>query len=209
MAERILIVDDEVDMLELLKRIIEDKTNYQVVTTPDPLEVPHILEENALRSDDHRFTDGGHSGMELLETVRQKDDQIPVIILTAYGTIETAVEAMQKGAFSYITKPFKKEEILIAIDKAFDFQRLKNENQSTPKRIGRQSSVSLFNRRQAGYGKGLSTDHAGGQDFGDDLDYRRIGDREGVGGQDPSLSQPAERQKFCGRQLFGHPGNPD
>ncbi len=46
MAERILIVDDEIDMLELLKRIIEDKTNYQVVITPDPLEVPHILEEN-------------------------------------------------------------------------------------------------------------------------------------------------------------------
>ncbi len=48
----------------------------------------------------------------------------PIVILTAYGTIESAVEAMQKGAFSYITKPFKKEEILLTIDKAFNFQRL-------------------------------------------------------------------------------------
>lgn len=78
MAERILIVDDEVDMLELLKRIIEDKTNYQVVITPDPLEVPHILEEKAF---DLVITDlrmGRHSGLELLETIRQKDDQIPL-----------------------------------------------------------------------------------------------------------------------------------
>ncbi|MFH0789205.1 MAG: sigma-54 dependent transcriptional regulator [Pseudomonadota bacterium] len=128
MAERILIVDDEVDMLELLKRIIEDKTNYQVVITPDPLGVPRILEENAF---DLVITDlrmPGQSGLELLETIRKKDEQIPIIILTAYGTIESAVEAMQKGAFSYITKPFKKEEILLTIDNAFNFQRLKNEN---------------------------------------------------------------------------------
>ena len=49
-------------------------------------------------------------------------------MITAYGTIESAVEAMQKGAFSFITKPFKKEEILIGIEKALEFQRLKNEN---------------------------------------------------------------------------------
>ncbi len=130
-----MIVDDEVDMLELLKRIIEDKTNYQVVITPDPLEVPHILEENAF---DLVITDlrmGRHSGLELLETIQQKDDQIPVIILTGYGTIESAVEAIQKGAFSYITKPFKKEEILLTIDKAFNFQRLKNENQFLRKEL--------------------------------------------------------------------------
>jgi DNA-binding NtrC family response regulator len=128
MAERILIVDDEVDMLELLKRIIEDKTNYQVVITPDPLGVPRILEENAF---DLVITDlrmPGQSGLELMESIRKKDEQIPIIILTAYGTIESAVEAMQKGAFSYITKPFKKEEIILTIDNAFNFQRLKNEN---------------------------------------------------------------------------------
>jgi DNA-binding NtrC family response regulator len=128
MAERILIVDDEIDMLELLKRIIEDKTDCQVEITPDPLAVPHILEENVF---DLVITDlnmPGQSGLELLETIRERDDQIPIVILTAYGTIESAVEAMQKGAFSYITKPFKKEEILLTIQKAFSFQRLTKEN---------------------------------------------------------------------------------
>ena len=130
MAERILIVDDEIDMLELLKRIIEDKTDYQVVITPDPLSVPQILEENIF---DLVITDlrmPGQSGLELLEIIRGKDNQIPIVILTAYGTIESAVEAMQKGAFSYITKPFKKEEILLTIEKAFNFQRLTKENLS-------------------------------------------------------------------------------
>jgi len=128
MPEKILIVDDEVDMLELLQRIIEDKTSYQVVTTPDPQEVPRLMEETPV---DLIITDlrmPGLNGMELMEVIRKKDDQIPVVILTAYGTIESAVEAMQKGAFSYITKPFNKEEILIALDKAFNFQRLKKEN---------------------------------------------------------------------------------
>lgn len=72
MAERILIVDDEIDMLELLKRIIEDKTNYQVVITPDPLAVPQILEENIF---DLVITDlrmPGQSGLELLEIIREK-----------------------------------------------------------------------------------------------------------------------------------------
>jgi DNA-binding NtrC family response regulator len=130
MAKRILIVDDEVDMLELLKRIIEDKTPYRVVTTPDPLEVPQLLDEAPF---DLMITDlrmPGQNGIELLEKVHKKYESLPVMVITAYGTIETAVEAMQKGAFSYITKPFKKEEILLGIEKALDFQRLKNENQS-------------------------------------------------------------------------------
>ena len=72
----------------------------------------------------------GQNGIELLEKVHKKYERLPVIVITAYGTIETAMEAMQKGAFSYITKPFKKEEILLGVEKALDFQRLKNENQS-------------------------------------------------------------------------------
>jgi len=130
MPEKILIVDDEVDMLELLKRIIEDKTPYRVATTSDPLDVPKILEETSF---DLLVTDlrmPGLSGIELLEGIRQKHDHLPVIVITAYGTIESAVEAMQKGAFSFITKPFKKEEILIGIEKALEFQRLKKENLS-------------------------------------------------------------------------------
>lgn len=135
MGERILIVDDEIDMLELLKRIIEDKTPYRVVTTPDPLDVPLLLEENSF---DLVITDlrmPGETGLDLLEKIRTKHDKIPIIMITAYGTIETAVEAMQKGAFSYITKPFKKEEILVTIEKALEYHHLKEENLSLRKEL--------------------------------------------------------------------------
>ena len=128
MAEKILIIDDEPELLELLKLVIEDKTRHQVVTTTNPLQAPALLEETPfdLVITDLKMPHLG--GIELLETIRKIDPGLPVIILTAYGTIESAVEALQKGAFSYVTKPFKIDEILINIEKALVFERIKKEN---------------------------------------------------------------------------------
>jgi DNA-binding NtrC family response regulator len=128
MAEKILIIDDEPELLELLKLVIEDKTRHQVVTTTNPLQAPALLEESPF---DLVITDlkmPHLSGIELLETIQKIDPGLPVIILTAYGTIESAVEALQKGAFSYVTKPFKIDEILVNIEKALVFERIKKEN---------------------------------------------------------------------------------
>ncbi|MBA4395516.1 MAG: response regulator [Desulfobacca sp.] len=128
MAERILIVDDEVDMLELLELIITDRTEYEVVTTNNPLEVPELLKKQTfdLMVTDLRMPD--IDGIELIEMVKQIDDQIPFIIITAYGTVESAVEAMRKGAFDYITKPFRQEQILLTIEKVMKWRRLQKEN---------------------------------------------------------------------------------
>ena len=128
MAERILIVDDEIDMLELLELIITDRTEYEVVTTNTPLEVPELLKKAPfdLLITDLRMPD--IDGIELIELVKQVDDQIPFIIITAYGTIESAVEAMRKGAFDYITKPFRQEQILLTIEKVMKWRRLQKEN---------------------------------------------------------------------------------
>jgi DNA-binding NtrC family response regulator len=128
MAERILIVDDEIDMLELLELIITDRTEYEVVTTNNPLEVPELLKKQPfdLLLTDLRMPD--IDGIELIEMVKQIDDKIPFIIVTAYGTIESAVEAMRKGAFDYITKPFRQEQILLTIEKVMKWRRLQKEN---------------------------------------------------------------------------------
>ncbi len=128
MAEKILIVDDEIDMLELLELIITDRTDYAVVTTNTPLEVPELLKKDSfdLLITDLRMPD--IDGIELIEMVKQIDDQIPFIIITAYGTIESAVEAMRKGAFDYITKPFRQEQILLTIEKVMKWRRLQKEN---------------------------------------------------------------------------------
>jgi DNA-binding NtrC family response regulator len=144
MAERILIVDDEIDMLELLELIITDRTEYEVVTTNSPLEVPELLKKEPydLLITDLRMPD--IDGIELIEMVKQVDDQLPFIIITAYGTIESAVEAMRKGAFDYITKPFRQEQILLTIEKVMKWRRLQKEN------IALKAELEKFKKGSAG-----------------------------------------------------------
>lgn len=128
MLGKILIVDDEIDMLELLKRILADKFPHQINTTTNPLEVSQML---AKEHYDIVVTDlkmPQLNGIQVLESVRQKDPTTAVIIMTAYGSIESAIEATRKGAFDYITKPFRKERILHVIEKALKWQQMQREN---------------------------------------------------------------------------------
>jgi len=71
----------------------------------------------------------------VLEAIRRMDEDIPVIFITAYGSVESAIEAMQKGAFDFITKPFKKEQILFTIEKAMKFVALQKENRMLRERL--------------------------------------------------------------------------
>jgi DNA-binding NtrC family response regulator len=126
-TQRILAVDDEVHMLRLLERIISEKTPYAIVTTNNPLEVPKLLEEQQF---DLILTDlkmPGMDGMDILRTVKEQGRNEEIIILTAFGSLETAIEALSKDVFDYITKPFKKEQILFTVNKAMTWQRLKRE----------------------------------------------------------------------------------
>jgi DNA-binding NtrC family response regulator len=66
-------------------------------------------------------------GIDLLDTIRKVDAHLPVIIITAYGTGELAEEAVRKGAYDFITKPFRKETILITIQRALEWRRLQGE----------------------------------------------------------------------------------
>ncbi|MEW6185317.1 MAG: response regulator [Thermodesulfobacteriota bacterium] len=129
MAERLLIVDDELDMLLLLKMILTEKTAYEVVTTPNPLEVEHLFSENPFQLVITDLIMPGRDGIEVIEVVKKRDPSIPVIIITAFGSIESAVEATKKGAFDYITKPFRKDRILLSMEKALEQRRNLNINQ--------------------------------------------------------------------------------
>ncbi|MCL4503270.1 MAG: response regulator [Deltaproteobacteria bacterium] len=127
MAERILVVDDEPNMLRLLKTIIMDKTGYEVVTINNPLEVSKLLQEDSF---DLVITDLKMplvDGLDLIDIVRKVDVNLPIIIITAYGTSETAEEAVQKGAYDFITKPFRKETILITIKRALEWKQMQKE----------------------------------------------------------------------------------
>jgi DNA-binding NtrC family response regulator len=127
MPERILVVDDEPNMLRLLKTILMDKTGYEVTTTNNPLEVSKMLQEGHY---DLVVTDLKMplvDGIDLIGIVKNIDAAMPIIVITAYGTIETAEEAIQKGAYDFITKPFRKETILITIKRALEWKRMQGE----------------------------------------------------------------------------------
>jgi DNA-binding NtrC family response regulator len=127
MPDRILVVDDEPNMLRLLKTILMDKTGYEVTTTNNPLEVSKLLQEGQY---DLVVTDLKMplvDGIDLIGIVKNIDATMPIIVITAYGTIETAEEAIQKGAYDFITKPFRKETILITIKRALEWKRMQGE----------------------------------------------------------------------------------
>ena len=128
MAEKLLILDDEPDMLKLLQMIISEKTPYETVITNNPHEALELAKKGgfALVITDLKMP--GLDGIEVLEAVKRMDEDIPVIFITAYGSVESAIETMQKGAFDFITKPFKKEQILFTIEKAMKFVALQKEN---------------------------------------------------------------------------------
>ncbi len=84
----------------------------------------------------------GLNGIELLESVKRFDEDIPTIIITAYGTVEAAVETMQKGAFDFMTKPFRKEQILFTIERALKWVRLQRENKMLREQLKKSKSES-------------------------------------------------------------------
>jgi DNA-binding NtrC family response regulator len=128
MSERFLIVDDEPDMLKLLSMIIREKTPYEVITTNNPVEAFELAKKGGFDLVIADLKMPGLDGIELLDAVKKIDPDIPFIIITAYATVESATEAIQKGGFDFITKPFRKEQILFSIEKALKWLKVQREN---------------------------------------------------------------------------------
>lgn len=125
--ETILVVDDEKNYLVVLEALLSEE-GYEVLTTLNPSEALEIINHVDL---DLVITDmkmPKMDGIVLLEKIKQIDSNLPVMMMTAYGTIEKAVKAMKKGAFDYITKPFENEELKLSIRKATNMYHLLKEN---------------------------------------------------------------------------------
>ena len=125
--ETILIVDDEKNYLVLLEALLGAE-GYETVTSDSARTALGTIRDADL---DLVITDmkmPGMSGMELLEECKRIKPGLPVIMMTAFGTIEMAVEAMKKHAYDYIQKPFKNEQLKLTIKKALDNYRLIKEN---------------------------------------------------------------------------------
>jgi len=131
--QKILAVDDQPHMLILLERIINERTSYEIVTTNNPLEVPKLLESQDFDLIISDLKMPGMDGLEILNHINTNNRKEKVIIITAFGDLESALKAMQGGAFDYITKPFKKEQILHALERAMSWQKLVKEADSLRK----------------------------------------------------------------------------
>ncbi|MBL0713393.1 MAG: sigma-54-dependent Fis family transcriptional regulator [Desulfosarcina sp.] len=122
----ILAVDDDPNILQVLKmRLISG--GYSVSTASDAETVHRRIQTESydLALLDLKLKDT--DGIELMESVHAVQPGLPVIILTAYGTIQTAVDAMRRGAFSYLTKPFDGQELLVQVEKGLEQRRLSSE----------------------------------------------------------------------------------
>ncbi|MBC8460654.1 MAG: sigma-54-dependent Fis family transcriptional regulator [Deltaproteobacteria bacterium] len=125
--ETILIVDDEKNYLVVLEALLGPE-GYEILTTDN---APDALRQVREADLDLIITDmkmPRMNGMELLEEAKSIKPDLPVIIMTAYGTIELAVEAMKKHAYDYITKPFQNEQLKLTVKKALENYRLIKEN---------------------------------------------------------------------------------
>jgi DNA-binding NtrC family response regulator len=124
----ILIVDDddEVGFCELIQGILA-KEGYTVDTATSSYESLNLLRQNTydIVYVDLKMPEMG--GLELLKAIKEMDENIIVLMITGYGTIETAVEAMKYGAYDYITKPFQKDEIKKITRKAWEKKQLVDE----------------------------------------------------------------------------------
>ena len=128
-APTLLIVDDEPSNLDSLQRIFA-REGMNVLTAPDGKEALEVLRKQRV---DVLVTDlmmPGISGMDLLKAVRTLAGETEVIVMTAYGTVETAVEAMKEGAYDFITKPLKRAQVVRVVGKALEKQSLLVENRA-------------------------------------------------------------------------------
>jgi DNA-binding NtrC family response regulator len=128
MKKSILIVDDELDMLQLLRRSLEPDLKCHIATAQSGKEALHLISRQSFDLVLADIKMPQMDGLELLELIKREHPDLTVVLMTAFGSVETAVEAMRNGAYDFVTKPFDHETILIRLEKALERSSLIQEN---------------------------------------------------------------------------------
>jgi two-component system, NtrC family, response regulator AtoC len=131
----ILIVEDEAKMRRLLELQLADE-GFRPTTAPDGETGLQLLQKDHFDLIVTDFKLPGMTGLEFLQGVKRANAAIPVIIMTAYGTVESAVEAMKVGASDYVLKPFSLAELALVIRKELDSRNLREENRTLREALG-------------------------------------------------------------------------
>ena len=143
MARDILVVDDEVDIRNLIAGILNDE-GYETRTAA---ESDSALEEIKQRRPSLVVLDiwlqGSRlDGLELLNELKQDNPDLPVVIISGHGNIETAVSAIKRGAYDFVEKPFKADRLILAVDRALEANRLREENRELKIRAGEEIELT-------------------------------------------------------------------
>ena len=141
----VLIVDDELKIRRILQIMLENE-NYKTEQAKDGVEA---LKKMETADFDLIITDmkmPNMNGIELLEQIQKRENAPLIIMMTAYGTIQSAVEAMKKGAYDYILKPFDLEEMKITVDKAYRLTFLERENKYLKEELEHKHSDKIIGK---------------------------------------------------------------
>ena len=125
----ILVVDDEADIRELVSGLLEDEGHaVRVASNSDEALAAIRARKPSLALLDIWMQGGGLDGLELLDVIKELDPDLPVVMISGHGNIETAVTALQRGAYDFIEKPFKSDRLVVVVQRALEATSLKREN---------------------------------------------------------------------------------
>ncbi|MDO9587281.1 MAG: sigma-54 dependent transcriptional regulator [Brevundimonas sp.] len=125
----ILVVDDEADIRELVSGLLEDEGHaVRVASNSDEALAAIRARKPSLALLDIWMQGGGLDGLELLDVIKALDSDLPVVMISGHGNIETAVTALQRGAYDFIEKPFKSDRLVVVVQRALEATSLKREN---------------------------------------------------------------------------------
>jgi DNA-binding NtrC family response regulator len=127
MADTILVIEDKESMLDMLRQTLEGE-GYHVISAKDGAEGIKKLSDERIGLVLTDLKLPKKDGFEVIKAVKQESPILPVIVMTAFGTIETAVKAVKEGAYDFLTKPFDTDHLLVLIKRALDATRLAAEN---------------------------------------------------------------------------------
>ncbi|MCA9739319.1 MAG: sigma-54-dependent Fis family transcriptional regulator, partial [Gemmatimonadetes bacterium] len=132
-SDCILLAEDDRDLRVLLQEVL-DESGYRVRAVPSGRDAIDDLERPDVRLVITDLRMPGATGRDVLEAVRRQRPDVNVIVITAFGSIDSAIELVKQGAFDYLTKPFSNDELLLSVQRALEESRLRRETAASPAR---------------------------------------------------------------------------
>ncbi|MBN2646069.1 MAG: sigma-54-dependent Fis family transcriptional regulator [Desulfuromonadaceae bacterium] len=138
-SARILLIDDEVALSRMMEAVLGD-SGYQVTIFNRSFEAVEAFQSGSYDLVISDIKMPGMDGLEVLQKIRDKDERVPVIMITAHATVETSIQALRKGAYDMLTKPFEPEELLYRVKNALQANQLAAENRELKRELAQKFS---------------------------------------------------------------------